>query len=451
MCAMAGSAAAQPQPARGPDAPAPGEMPYTMAQLLHHMVDNKASDLHLVAGRPPVVRIHGRLVNVEGPKLTPGFTQRLVYAVLTDLQKRDFEERKELDFALGIAQLSRFRVNVHLQRGSVAAAFRGIPTEIPGFEALHLPKKVISSLCYRPHGFVLVTGPTGSGKSTTLAAMVDLINQEKDDHLITIEDPIEYLHSHKKSLIEQREVNEDTHSFASALKYALRQDPDVLMIGEMRDMETIQAALTAAETGHLVFSTLHTSDVVQTCDRIIDVFPPHQQEQVRVQFAGVIEGCLCQKLVASAFGGREIALEILIATDAVRNQIRERLTPQLYTTMQASLKMGMVTMDRSLMDLYQKGRITRETVLFNCNKPDECKAMMGACPRRAPAFGAARGPAPSSAPTQRRPERCWRKWSSGKSSAEAAWPRSCSARSAVRAASSPFTLTRRRPGRWRWR
>lgn len=375
MCAISGSIGTQPLAAKGPEGPA--EMPYNMSQLLHQMVDNKASDLHLVAGRPPVMRVYGRLVNVEGPRLTPTFTQRLVYSVLTDLQKRDFEERKELDFALGIAQLSRFRVNVHMQRGSVAAAFRGIPTDIPGFEALHLPKRILSILCYRPHGFVLVTGPTGSGKSTTLAAMIDLINQEKDDHLITIEDPIEYLHSHKKSLVEQREVNEDTHSFASALKYALRQDPDVLMIGEMRDMETIQAALTAAETGHLVFSTLHTADVVQTCDRVIDVFPPHQQEQVRVQLAGVIEGILCQKLVASAFGGREIALEILIATDAVRNQIRERLTPQLYTTMQANLRMGMITMDRSLMDLYQKGRITRETVLFNANKPDECKTMFG--------------------------------------------------------------------------
>jgi len=216
-----------------------------------------------------------------------------------------------------------------------------------------------------------VTGPTGSGKSTTLAAMVNFINDDRDLHIITVEDPIEYLHNHKRCLIEQREVHEDTLNFANALKYSLRQDPDIILIGEMRDMETIQMALTAAETGHLVFSTLHTPDVVQTCDRVIDVFPPHQQQQIRVQLAGVVEGVLCQKLVPSVFGGREVALEILIATDAVRNQIRERLTPQLYTTIQANLKNGMMTMDRSLVDLYQKGRITRDTVMFHAKKPDE--------------------------------------------------------------------------------
>ncbi len=347
------------------------EMPYSMSGLLHEMVDREASDLHLAAGRPPVIRIHGGLVDVEGPRLTPGSVQRLIYSVLSDVQKRDFEEFKELDFSLGIANLSRFRVNVHMQRGSVAAAFRAIPTDILDFESLHLPRRVLTKLCHRPQGFVLVTGPTGSGKSTTLAAMIDYVNAEVDKHIITVEDPIEYLHPHKKCLVEQRELNEDTLSFSNALKYALRQDPDILMIGEMRDIETIQAALTAAETGHLVFSTLHTPDVVQTCDRIIDVFPPHQQEQIRVQFAGVIEGVLCQKLLPSVFGGREIALEILLATDAVRNQIRERLTPQLYTTIQANLKNGMVTMDRSLVDLYQKGRVTKDVVLFNAKKPDE--------------------------------------------------------------------------------
>jgi len=335
------------------------------------MVDREASDLHLAAGRPPVIRIHGGLVDMDGPRLTPGSAQRLIYSVLSDVQKRDFEEFKELDFSLGIANLSRFRVNVHMQRGSVAAAFRAIPTVIMDFESLHLPRRVLTKLCNRPQGFVLVTGPTGSGKSTTLAAMIDYINAEVDKHIITVEDPIEYLHPHKKCLVEQRELNEDTLSFSNALKFALRQDPDILMIGEMRDIETIQAALTAAETGHLVFSTLHTPDVVQTCDRIIDVFPPHQQEQIRVQLAGVIEGVLCQKLLPSVFGGREIALEILLATDAVRNQIRERLTPQLYTTIQANLKNGMVTMDRSLVDLYQKGRVTKDVVLFNAKKPDE--------------------------------------------------------------------------------
>ncbi|MBN1866508.1 type IV pilus twitching motility protein PilT [Candidatus Sumerlaeota bacterium] len=347
------------------------ECPYAMSQLLRYMVNEEASDLHLVAGRPPVIRVHGRLKNVEGPILVATMTQQLVYSILNDAQKQKFEETKELDFSLGIANLSRFRGNVHLQRGSVAAAFRAIPTTILSFEELRLPRPVLEKLCRRPQGFVLVTGPTGSGKSTTLAAMIDFINREADRHIITIEDPIEYLHHHKLSVIEQREVNEDTVSFGNALKYALRQDPDILMIGEMRDMETISAALTAAETGHLVLSTLHTPDVAQTCDRIIDIFPPFQQEQVRVQLAGVLEAILCQKLVPSVFGGRQIVLEILLATDAVRNQIRERMTPQLYTTIQANLRIGMITMDRSLINLYQEGRITRDVALFNAKKPEE--------------------------------------------------------------------------------
>jgi len=353
--------------------PAADECPYTMTLLLREMVKGEASDLHIATGRPPCLRVHGQITNVEGPPLTPAMTQRLIYSILTDVQKRDFEERWELDFSLGIAKLSRFRVNVHMQRGTIAAAFRAIPTEIKNFEDLHLPRRILEHLCQRPQGFILVTGPTGSGKSTTLAAMIDYINSENDEHIITVEDPIEFLHSHKRCLVEQREVNQDTHTFSDALKYALRQDPDTLMIGEMRDMETIHAALTAAETGHLVLSTLHTPDVVQTCDRIIDVFPPHQQEQIRVQLAGVLEGILCQKLVPSLYGGREIALEILIANDAVRNQIREKLTPQLYTTIQANLKNGMITMDRSLVDLFQKGKISREAVLMAAKKPEEVR------------------------------------------------------------------------------
>jgi len=352
----------------------PDESPYGMTRLMRQMVEDGASDLHIAAGRPPVIRVDGALKNVEGPILTPDMTQRLVYAVLTDSQKRDFEERWELDFSLGIARLGRYRVNVHLQRGTVAAAFRAIPSGIKSFEDLHLPRRVVETLCRRPQGFIILTGPTGSGKSTTMAAMVEFINEEFDHHIITVEDPIEFLFRHKRCLVEQREVNEDTHSFADALKYALRQDPDVLMIGEMRDIETIHMALTSAETGHLVLSTLHTPDVVQTCDRIIDVFPPHQQEQIRVQLAGVLEGIICQKLVPSVFGGREIALEVLIANDAVRNQIRERLTPQLYTTIQANLRNGMITMDRSLVNLFQKGCITRDTVMAAANRPEEVKA-----------------------------------------------------------------------------
>ncbi|HBF35488.1 TPA: type IV pili twitching motility protein PilT [Candidatus Sumerlaeota bacterium] len=366
MCAMSNN----PQPYGGRE-PGPDECPYSMTNLLQTMIQSQASDLHLAVGRPPALRVHGQITNVEGPRLTPGMTQRLIYSVLTDVQKRDFEERWELDFSLGIARLSRFRVNVHMQRGTIAAAFRAIPTDIKSFEDLRLPRRVLEELANRPQGFILVTGPTGSGKSTTLAAMIDYINTEKDEHIITVEDPIEFLHSHKRCLVEQREVSQDTHSFADALKYALRQDPDVLMIGEMRDMETIHSALTAAETGHLVFSTLHTPDVVQTCDRMIDVFPPHQQEQIRVQLAGVLEGILCQKLIPAIAGGRCCALEILLATDAVRNQIRERMTPQLYTTIQANLKSGMVTMDRSLLNLYQKGFIIRDQVLSNAKKPQE--------------------------------------------------------------------------------
>lgn len=348
-----------------------------ISELLRATVERDASDLHIAVGRPPVIRIDGKLVNMDEPPLSAADTRRLVYGVLTELQKQKFEENKELDFSLSIAQISRFRVNVHYQRGSVAAAFRVIPTKIRGFEELRLPVRVCERLSRRPSGLVLVTGQTGSGKSTTLAAIVDLINRERDCHIITVEDPIEYLHSHKKALVEQREVHEDTLSFANALKYVLRQDPDVIMVGEMRDLETISAAITAAETGHLVFSTLHTVDVAQTIDRIIDVFPPHQQEQVRVQLAGVIEGVLCQTLLPSATGrGRELAVEIMIGTDGIRNLIREGKTHQIYTQIEAGGQMGMQTMDRAIADLYKRGRISRETALMHARKPDEMKRHM---------------------------------------------------------------------------
>lgn len=348
-----------------------------MIDLLKITVERNASDLHIAVGRPPVIRVDGKLVNIDEPILNAADTRRLVYSILTDLQKQKFEENKEIDFSLSLAEISRFRVNAHFQRGSVASAFRTIPSTIRSFDELHLPKGILEKLSRRPSGLVLITGPTGSGKSTTLAAMVDLINREKEVHIITVEDPIEYLHPHKKALIEQREVHEDTLSFLNALKYVLRQDPDVIMVGEMRDLETISAAITAAETGHLVFSTLHTVDVVQTVDRVIDVFPPHQQDQIRIQFAGVIEGILSQKLLSSAFGrGREIAAEIMIGTDAIRALIREGKTHQIFAMIEAGGQFGMITMDRALFDLFQKGRITRETCLINSRKPEEIKRHM---------------------------------------------------------------------------
>ncbi|MBN1902621.1 type IV pilus twitching motility protein PilT [Candidatus Sumerlaeota bacterium] len=341
-------------------------------------VERDASDLHVVVGRPPVLRMDGLLRDVEDMQsLSAADTHRFIYSILTDLQKQKFEQNKELDFSLSISNVARFRVNVHFQRGSVASAFRTIPSIIRNFEELHLPKQVCERLARRPAGLILITGPTGSGKSTTLAAMVDLINKERECHVITIEDPIEYLHSHKKALIEQREVNEDTYSFANALKYVLRQDPDVIMVGEMRDLETISAAITAAETGHLVFSTLHTVDVCQTIDRIIDVFPPHQQEQIRIQMAGVLEGVLCQKLLPSSHGrGREIAVEIMVATEAIRSLIREGKTHQIYAMLEAGGQWGMQTMDRALLNLYKKGRITKELTLLNARNQEEMRRHM---------------------------------------------------------------------------
>ncbi len=350
-----------------------------LIDLLKLTVEREASDLHLAVGRPPAIRVDGILQDVEDEdEITPDQAKRMIYSILSDAQKQKFEENKELDFSLSVSRVSRFRVNIHYQRGTIAGAFRVIPAVIRGFEELHLPKQVCERMSRRPAGLVIVTGPTGSGKSTTLAAMVDLINRERQCHIITIEDPIEYLLSHKKALVEQREVFEDTHSFANALKYVLRQDPDVIMVGEMRDLETISAALTAAETGHLVFSTLHTVDASQTIERIIDVFPPHQQEQVRVQLSGVLEGILSQRLLLSARGkGREIAVEILVATDAIRALVREGKTYQIPGMIEAGGQYGMQTMDRSLVELYRNRRITREAMMLNARKPDEVLKMIG--------------------------------------------------------------------------
>jgi twitching motility protein PilT len=351
---------------------------FDITDLLKMTVERDASDLHIVVGRPPVLRVDGSLHDVEDvPSLSAADTHRFVYSILTDLQKQKFEQNKELDFSLSISNVARFRVNVHFQRGSVGAAFRAIPSIIRNFEELRLPKTVCEKLSRRPAGMILITGPTGSGKSTTLAAMVDLINRERECHIITIEDPIEYLHSHKLALIEQREVNEDTYNFTNALKYVLRQDPDVIMVGEMRDLETIGAAITAAETGHLVFSTLHTVDVCQTIDRIIDVFPPHQQEQIRIQMAGVLEGVLCQKLLPSSHSrGRELSVEVMVATEAVRNLIREGKTHQIYAMLEAGGQWGMQTMDRALFNLYKKGRISKELALLNAKNQEEMKRHM---------------------------------------------------------------------------
>ncbi len=359
--------------------------------MLRLTVEYGASDLHVVVGRPPVIRIDGQIVNLEHPPLTAADTRRLIYGILTDIQKQKFEEHKDLDFSLSISTLARFRVNAHFQRGSVAASFRMIMNDIKSFEELNLPRGVCESFTKRPHGFVLVTGPTGSGKSTTLAAMIDKINSEKTLHIITLEDPIEYIHNHKMALVEQREINEDTLSFGSALKYAMRQDPDVILVGEMRDLETIQMAITAAETGHLVFSTLHTVDVQQTMDRMIDVFPPHQQEQIRMMLAGVIEGVMCQRLLPRIRGGRIAAIEILVGTDAIRNMIREGKTHQIPAFMDAGSKYGMQTMDKALVDLCRRNQISKDVALQNARKLDEVKrqllgggpgAMGGQDPRR---------------------------------------------------------------------
>ena len=370
-------------------------MAATMHDLLTIMIERGASDLHITTGTPPQIRLHGKLTQLtQFERLTPQDTQRLAYSVLNEAQKQKYEEDNELDLSFGIQGLARFRCNVYRQRGAVAAAIRVIPIKIRSFEELGLPP-IVEQLADRPKGLILVTGPTGSGKSTTLAAMVDKINSERTEHIMTIEDPIEFVHNHKKCLVNQREVFSDTQSFKNALKYILRQDPDVVLVGEMRDLETISAALTIAETGHLTLGTLHTNSCAQTMNRIIDVFPTSQQSQVRAQLSLVLEGVLSQQLIPTHDGrGRAMALEIMVTTPAIRNLIREEKIHQIYSAMQAGQKFGMQTMNQSLLELVQKRKITREEALNRSTLPEELTQLTATVNGGAPAAASGSGGSP---------------------------------------------------------
>lgn len=352
-------------------------MAVTLHQLLKILVEQGGTDLHITTNSPPQVRIDGKLVPLQMPPISAPESKHLAYSVMTDNQKHRFEEDLELDFSFGVRGLARFRANVFQQRGAVAAAFRTIPWEIKTFKDLNLPQ-VVSDLCDKPRGLILVTGPTGSGKSTTLAAMLDKVNSERHEHIVTIEDPVEYLHSHKKCVVNQRELHADTHSFAAALRSALRQDPDIVLIGEMRDLETIESALRIAETGHLTFATLHTNSAAQTINRIIDVFPPHQQAQIRAQLSFVIEGILCQALLPRVNSkGRALTMEILVPNAAVRNLIREDKIHQIYSIMQTGqAQHGMQTFNQSLATLYFRKQISLQTAVSRSSKPEELQEMI---------------------------------------------------------------------------
>ena len=353
-------------------------MELDFAEVLLEVISRRASDLHVTAGAPPMVRLRGRLTPLEGyPALTPTDTREIIYSILSNAQRQRLENNWQIDFAYSIPGQARFRVNAYFQRSAVGAAFRLIPFEVAPLESLGLPPAV-ADFANRPRGLVLVTGPTGSGKSTTLASLVDVINQSREEHIMTIEDPIEFLHQHKKCIVNQRELGSDATSFGDALKAALRQDPDVILVGEMRDLETIGTAITAAETGHLVFATLHTQDTPQTVDRIIDVFPSAQQGQIRAQLAVALQGIMTQMLLPTADGsGRCVATEVLVPTPAVRNLIRESKSHQIYSVLQTGGAHGMQTMDASLAQLVRAGKITRQLAEARAHAPEEMRRLIG--------------------------------------------------------------------------
>jgi twitching motility protein PilT len=348
----------------------------SLQQLLKTMVDNGASDLHITKNSPPQIRLDGNLIKLKTEPLTADDTKKICYSVLTDQQKATFEENNELDMSFGVQGLARFRANIFVQQGAVGGAFRLIPFKIRGFHELGLPP-IVQELCKKPRGLILVTGPTGSGKSTTLAAMVDKINNDDHGHIMTIEDPVEFLHEHKNCIVNQREVGADTQSFKKALKSILRQDPDVVLVGELRDLETIEAALTIAETGHVCFGTLHTNGCVSTINRIIDAFPAYQQPQIRAQLSMVLEGVLSQSLVPKPSGGRAMVLEVMIPTPAIRNLIREDKIHQIYSQMQlGQAKHGMQTANQCLHSLVSKKMITMEQAIEYSSDPEELKNMI---------------------------------------------------------------------------
>ena len=348
-----------------------------LRDLLQEMIDRGASDLHVTAGVPPQLRVDGNIVPTEHDPLTPELTQQITYSVLNEEQQKRFEEDKELDFSFGVKGLSRFRGNVFMQRGVTSLAIRQIPYEIKSFKDLGLPH-VVEKLANRQRGMILVTGPTGSGKSTTLASIIDKINSERSKHIITIEDPVEYIHQHKKCIVNQREVKADTVSFASALKHVLRQDPDIILVGEMRDLETMSAALTIAETGHLALATLHTNSTFESINRIVDTFPANQQGQVRAQLAFVLEGVVCQQLVPKANGkGRAMVSEVMVCTTAIRATIRDDKVHQIYGLMQAGQKHGMQTMNQALFNAVLQNDISQDEGMRRSHDPQELAQMLG--------------------------------------------------------------------------